>query len=139
MILDPKNILDAKNLTWLPMNTQGLANEGQLSVLAGDPSKPGPFTARFRFPAGYAGATHSHPVDEFITIFSGKGRMAFGLRGEEAGATPFGPGSFINLATGVWHGFCVGAERDSSMKPAALVATPARDSGFVGSTGTTSQ
>ena len=101
-------IVQAEAVKWAP--AQGLPPGAQVAVLYGDPSKPGPFAVRFKFPTGYEVPTHSHPTDEFITVLSGKGRMAFG---ENAGATTAEPllaGAFMSLPAGAWHHLWIDAE-----------------------------
>lgn len=39
--------------------------------LVGDPAKPGPYTLRLKFPAGYKLAPHMHPDAREVTILSG--------------------------------------------------------------------
>lgn len=94
-------LLDPDALVWAP--AAGLPPGAEVAVLSGDPSKEGPFALRFRFPAGYEIATHSHPTDEFVTIVSGKGRMAFGEATDAALAEPLVPGGFVALPAGGWH------------------------------------
>ncbi len=95
-------------LTWAP--AAGLPEGAQMAVLYGDPSKEGPFTIRFKFPAGYHIATHSHPTDEFITVISGSGRMAFGEEATEGAAEPLVAGTFTSLPGGAWHQLWIDAE-----------------------------
>lgn len=95
-------------LTWMP--AAGLPDGAQAAVLFGDPSKEGPFAIRFKFPAGYEIPTHSHPTDEFITVISGKGRMAFGENASADQAQPLGPGTFMVLPAGAWHHLWIDAE-----------------------------
>ncbi len=50
----------------------GLTLAGMEQVkLVGDPSKPGPYTIRLKFPAGYRLAPHTHPDYREVTILSG--------------------------------------------------------------------
>jgi quercetin dioxygenase-like cupin family protein len=42
-----------------------------MSILSGDPARPGPFTMRVAMPHGYRIPPHYHPVDEHITVRSG--------------------------------------------------------------------
>jgi len=90
-----------ETLAWIP--AAGLPEGGKMTVLYGDPTKAGPFAVRFEFPAGYEVPTHSHPTDEFITILSGKGRMAFGEKATAADAQPLVSGTFMVLPAGAWH------------------------------------
>jgi quercetin dioxygenase-like cupin family protein len=95
-------------LTWAP--AAGLPEGAQAAVLFGDPSKAGPFAIRFKFPAGYEIPTHSHPTDEFITVISGKGRMAFGEDAAADQAQQLVPGTFMVLPAGAWHHLWIDAE-----------------------------
>jgi quercetin dioxygenase-like cupin family protein len=95
-------------LTWAP--AQGLPPGAQIAVLYGDPSKTGPFAVRFKFPAGYEIPTHSHPTDEFLTVISGKARMAFGEKADAASAQAFPAGAFMSLAAGSWHHLWIDAD-----------------------------
>jgi quercetin dioxygenase-like cupin family protein len=49
----------------------------QIAVLAGDPTKPVPYTIRLKFPANYAIPAHSHPSDEHVVVVSGA--LTFGM------------------------------------------------------------
>jgi quercetin dioxygenase-like cupin family protein len=49
----------------------------QIAVLAGDPTKPAPYTVRLKFPANYAIPAHSHPTDENVVVISGA--VSFGV------------------------------------------------------------
>ena len=95
-------------LTWGP--AQGLPPGAEVTVLYGDPSKEGPFAVRFKFPAGYEIATHAHSTDEYITVLSGKGRMAFGEKADAAAAQPLLPGGFMALPSGAWHHLWIDAD-----------------------------
>jgi quercetin dioxygenase-like cupin family protein len=86
---------------WAP--AEGLPPGAKVAVLYGDPSKAGPFAVRFAFPAGYEVPTHSHPTDEFITVISGKMRMAFGEKAASSDAQTLVPASFMSLPSGAWH------------------------------------
>jgi quercetin dioxygenase-like cupin family protein len=98
----------ADALVWTP--AEGLPPGADVAVLYGDPSKDGPFTLRFKFPDGYEVATHSHPTAEFVTILSGKGRMAFGETADAASAQPLAPGGFMVLPAGAWHHLWIDAD-----------------------------
>jgi quercetin dioxygenase-like cupin family protein len=49
----------------------------QIAVLAGDPTKPVPYTIRLKFPANYTIPAHSHPTDEHVVVISGA--LTFGM------------------------------------------------------------
>jgi quercetin dioxygenase-like cupin family protein len=93
---------------WAPAT--GLPPGAKVTALYGDPAKAGPFAVRFAFPTGYEVPTHSHPTDEFITVVSGKMRMAFGEKADATAAQPLVPGSFMSLPAGAWHHLWVDAE-----------------------------
>ena len=98
---DAPKITQSDAFTWQP--AQGLPPGAEMTVLYGDPSKEGPFAVRFKFPAGYEIATHSHSNAEFITVLSGMGRMTFGDKADPAGAEPLPAGAFMSLPAGAWH------------------------------------
>ena len=102
------SIVQPDALKWAP--AQGVPPGAQVAVLSGDPSKSGPFVLRFKFPAGYELATHSHPTDEFLTIISGKARMAFGEKADTAHAQALPASVFTILPAGAWHHLWVDAE-----------------------------
>lgn len=98
---DTAKITQPDAFTWQP--AQGLPPGADVTVLYGDPSKEGPFAIRFKFPAGYEIATHSHSTAEFITVLSGKGRMTFGEKADASAAEPLLAGAFMSLPAGSWH------------------------------------
>ena len=100
-------------LSWAP--AQGVPPGAQIAVLYGDPSKSGAFAVRFKFPAGYEIPTHSHPTDEFLTVISGKARMAFGEKADAASAQPFPAGAFMSLPAGAWHHLWIDADTTSEL------------------------
>jgi quercetin dioxygenase-like cupin family protein len=95
------SIVQPDALKWMP--AQGLPPGAQVALLSGDPTKSGEFVVRFKFPAGYELATHSHPTDEYLTIISGKARMAFGEKADSAHAQPLPVSAFTILPAGAWH------------------------------------
>src|SRR5436305_13157012 len=49
----------------------------KMAVLDGDPTKEGLFVTRFKLPAGYRVAPHTHPPPERLTVLSGT--LYFGM------------------------------------------------------------
>ena len=49
----------------------------QIAVLTGDPTQPGPFALRIKFPAHFAIPAHWHPADEHVIVTSGT--LTFGM------------------------------------------------------------
>ncbi|MEO8758693.1 MAG: cupin domain-containing protein [Devosia sp.] len=111
----------AADLDWQP--AQGLPPGASVAVLYGDPSKPGPFALRFKFPAGYTIPTHSHPTDELITFMSGKARMAFGEESSEGNADLVTPDAFMVLPAGAWHALWIDTETIVELHSAGPFAT----------------
>lgn len=75
----------------------------KLSVLEGDPMKPGPFTMRLKLPAGYKIPPHTHPVPEHVTVISGEFNIKKGEQADFAKGNILSPGSFFLMAPGSAH------------------------------------
>lgn len=81
----------------------GLPAGAMQAVLYGDPSKPGPFILRARFPSGYRIAPHSHPTREMLTVLSGAMRLGFGPSGDASKAALMTSGAFVAMEPGAIH------------------------------------
>ena len=82
----------------------GLAMAGmEQANLVGDPSKPGPYTLRLKFPAGYKLAPHTHPDYREVTILSGTWYTGYGERFDEAALKALPAGSFYTEPANVSH------------------------------------
>jgi quercetin dioxygenase-like cupin family protein len=75
----------------------------QIAVMAGDPSKPGVFTLRLKFPDGAKVPAHWHPTDEHVTVLQGMFRAGMGDVYKEADLHDFPAGSFIRMPKEVRH------------------------------------
>jgi quercetin dioxygenase-like cupin family protein len=75
----------------------------KIAVLEGDPAKPGPFTLRLQFPAGYRVPPHWHPADEHVTVISGSVAIGMGETFDEAALKELGVGGFAMMRTGTRH------------------------------------
>jgi ketosteroid isomerase-like protein len=75
----------------------------RLAVVAGDPSKPGPFAMRLQFPAGYAVAPHWHPTDEQLTVLSGTFAIGTGDKVDPAAYKDLPVGSYAVLPAKMNH------------------------------------
>jgi quercetin dioxygenase-like cupin family protein len=78
--------------------TFGTAPEGRprIAVLEGDPSKPGFYILRMKFPAGTKIVPHTHPEEiRTLTVISGTLYFGFGETFDEAKAKPFPPGTYF--------------------------------------------
>jgi hypothetical protein len=65
----------------------------QFAVLAGDPTKPGPFVVRIKTPDGYRIMPHWHPTAESVTVLSGEFRVGMGDKFDETSMTALPPES----------------------------------------------
>jgi quercetin dioxygenase-like cupin family protein len=111
LILAPSELL-AQDMTGHAMRSSELKwgpappvlpKGGQVSVLAGDPTKEGLFVLRLKAPAGYKIPAHNHPTDELVTVISGTSAIGMGDKLDEAKADKMKPGDFINLGKGMNH------------------------------------
>jgi quercetin dioxygenase-like cupin family protein len=82
----------------------GLALPGlEQTILIGDPAKPGPYTVRLRFPAGFKVAPHTHPDSREVTILSGTWYTGYGEKADAAALKELPAGSFYTEPAGVAH------------------------------------
>jgi uncharacterized RmlC-like cupin family protein len=82
----------------------GLAMAGMEQVnLVGDPSEPGPYTLRLKFPAGYKLAPHVHPDNREVTILSGTWYTGYGEKFDETALKALPAGSFYTEPANVPH------------------------------------
>ena len=73
----------------------GLAMAGMEQVnLVGNPSDPGPYTLRLKFPAGYRLAPHVHPDYREVTILSGTWYTGYGAKFDTTALKALPAGSF---------------------------------------------
>jgi anti-sigma factor ChrR (cupin superfamily) len=75
----------------------------QMAVLDGDPSKPGSFSVRLKFPDGYKIPAHWHPTDENIVVLQGTFRAGMGNALSESALHDFPVGSFIRMPKQMRH------------------------------------
>ena len=71
--------------------------------LVGNPSKPGPYTLRLKFPAGYKLAPHTHPDYREVTILSGTWYTGYGEKFDEAALKALPAGSFYTEPANLAH------------------------------------
>jgi len=82
----------------------GLALPGlEQAILIGDPTKPGPYTIRLKFAAGFKVAPHTHTDSREITILSGTWYTGYGEKVEAAALKKLPAGSFYTEPAGVPH------------------------------------
>jgi quercetin dioxygenase-like cupin family protein len=82
----------------------GLALSGiEQANLVGDPTKPGPYTVRLKFPAGYRLAPHTHPDYREVTILSGTWNTGYGEKFNETALKSLPAGSFYTEPANIPH------------------------------------
>ena len=74
-----------------------------LTVVSGDPGKPGAFVVRLKMPAGYKIAAHWHPTDENVTVISGTFALGMGDKLDPATMTELPAGGFALLPAQMHH------------------------------------
>jgi len=89
-------------MTWSAQGGLALAGMEEVS-LVGNPSKPGPYTLRLKFPAGYKLAPHAHPDDREVTILSGTWYMGYGEQFDKEALKALPAGSFYTEPANVAH------------------------------------
>lgn len=89
-------------LHWMPAPPV-LPKGAEVSVLSGDPTKPGPYTMRLKVPAGYKIPAHSHPTAERVTVISGNFHVGMGDKLDEAKTEALGSGGFVDLPADMNH------------------------------------
>lgn len=80
-----------------------LPRGAKMAVIAGDPSKAGPFALRVHFPAGYRVPPHWHPTDENITVIAGTLALGMGERFDAAIAKDLPAGGYAVLPARMRH------------------------------------
>jgi len=76
--------------TALP-NTPGVMT----AILAGNPSKPGPYVIRVRFPPHVMDTPHSHSADRYVTVLKGTWFAGTGPSFDASRAVPMPAGSYM--------------------------------------------
>lgn len=82
-----------------PLAAQGME---QLN-LVGDPSKPGPYTVRLKFPKGLRIAPHTHPSSREVTILSGVYATGYGKTFQQDKLKILPAGSFYTEPANLPH------------------------------------
>jgi hypothetical protein len=75
----------------------------QIAVLAGDPTKPGPFVIRVKFPPGTRVPPHTHPDERTYTVLAGEWRLGFGEQFDSTAIRSFPAGGLYRLPAKVAH------------------------------------
>ncbi len=94
--------VDAGDVVWGPAPA-ALPAGAEVAVLAGDPSKEGPFVMRARLPDGYRIASHWHPVVESVTVISGTFGIGMGETFDSTAGKELGPGGLFVMQPETAH------------------------------------
>jgi anti-sigma factor ChrR (cupin superfamily) len=81
----------------------GLPKGAQFAVIAGDPSKDGPYVVRLKMPANYRIPAHNHPTAENVTVLSGKFHLGMGDKLDEAKGQELTAGGFAEAPPKMNH------------------------------------
>ena len=117
------------DLKWGPA-PPGLPAGAQLAMLSGDPGKPGLFTVRIKFPAGYTVPPHHHPSDEIVTVIEGDFALGMGDKVDRESMTLMKPGGYALAAKTMNHyvtSASGGVVQITSMGPFQIVYADPKD------------
>ena len=98
MMLLPNN--DAAHWAKAPPD---LPHNMQITILTGDPSKPGPFVLRVKVPANTVIAPHTHSADENLTVLSGSFYHGMGNTVDRAQGIIVETGGYVFLPANMPH------------------------------------
>lgn len=102
-LADEPAVIGAGEVVFGPADPAHTDSGEEIAVLAGDPSKSGPFVARIRIKAGTMIAAHTHSTPEYVTVLSGRALMTFGKTADKSKAVTLTAGSFLYLPGGQHH------------------------------------
>jgi hypothetical protein len=95
-------VVKADAVSWGPAPPV-LPAGSKFAVLAGDPGKDGPFTARAWLPDGYRVPPHWHPTAENVTVLSGTFHVGAGDSFDTAKGEALTAGGFVSLPAEMRH------------------------------------
>lgn len=95
-------VITPSDMNWVDA-PPALPPGAKVAVLEGDPMKPGPFTMRIKFPAGYEILPHWHPAVEHATVISGALNMGMGDKFDRVKTKELPAGSFSLMPARVHH------------------------------------
>ena len=94
--------LTPSEMSWISQGPLAAPGMEQLNLL-GNPSKPGPYTLRLKFPKGFRIAPHTHPDSREVTILSGVFATGYGETFDHAKLKILPTGSFYTEPANVPH------------------------------------
>lgn len=102
-------VSDAAAVQWKPAPA-ALPKGIEISVIMGDPDKPGPFALRLRIPPATVIAPHTHATDETVTLLDGALVHDMGETRVESRGEPFRKGGFLYLPADMPHSLWTSGE-----------------------------
>ena len=102
-------IPDGNDMNWQPA-PPSLPKGMMITMLAGDPAKPGPFTLRLTMPANTVIAPHTHAKDESVTVISGDFYHGHENTIDKSKGTEVHTGGFVFLPADHVHSLWTGSE-----------------------------
>ena len=94
--------LTPAEMSWISQGPLAAPGMEQLN-LVGNPSSPGPYTLRLKFPKGFKIAPHTHPDSREVTVLSGVYATGYGATFDAARLKVLPAGSFYTEPADVPH------------------------------------
>jgi anti-sigma factor ChrR (cupin superfamily) len=94
--------LTPSEMSWISQGPLAAPGMEQLN-LVGNPSSPGPYTLRLKFPKGFKIAPHTHPDSREVTVLSGVYATGYGATFDAAKLKVLPAGSFYTEPADVPH------------------------------------
>ena len=94
--------LTEPEMKWSSQGALALPGLEQVNLI-GDPTKPGPYTLRLKFPAGFKLPPQTHPDSREVTVLSGIWHTGYGEKAEQSGLKALPAGSFYTEPANVPH------------------------------------
>lgn len=98
----PMTVFPATDLQWKD-GPPSMPKGAKMAVLEGDPTGPGMFTMRLRFPDGFRVGPHWHSQTEHVTVIAGTLHVGMGERFDRSSARTLVAGSFGFWPAGTRH------------------------------------
>jgi quercetin dioxygenase-like cupin family protein len=89
------------DIKWVP--APAIPAGAKIAVLAGDPSKSGPYVMRVKMPDGYKVPPHWHPADENVTVLQGTFMAGKGDKFNAEASETLPAGSFVRMPKEMRH------------------------------------
>ena len=103
-------IVPAEEVHWIALpDAPGVES----ALIAGNPSQPGTYVIRVKFPPHVMDRPHSHSRDRHVTVLQGHWYAGTGTTFDPAKAMPLGPGSYMFHPAGGVH--WDGSNRDETV------------------------